>query len=225
MAKTPAGDPGTPEIVVALDAVEAEDVPCTLVAVTVNVYEEPLVRPVTVQLVSAPVLVVHVWPAEEVTVYLVIVAPPLLAGAVQETSALPPATDAPAALTAVGDAGELSGVTLLDAEDVVPVPWPFVAVTVKVYAVPLVRPCTVQLVSAPLLVMHVWPPEEVTVYLVIVAPPLLAGAVQETVTSPEPATDAVTAVGASGEVAGVTALDSAEAAPVPLAFVAVTVKV
>ena len=42
-------------------------VPCAFVAVTVNVYEVPLVRPVTVQLVS--VVVVHVSePGEEVTV-------------------------------------------------------------------------------------------------------------------------------------------------------------
>ena len=57
-------------------------------------------------------------------------------------------------------------------------------------------------------------------------PPLLDGAVQLTVADPLPAV-AVTPVGAPGAVGvfGVTALDGAEAGPVPLALVAVTVKV
>ena len=57
-------------------------------------------------------------------------------------------------------------------------------------------------------------------------PPLLDGAVQLTVADPLPAV-AVTPVGAPGAVGalGVTALDGAEAGPVPMALVAVTVKV
>ena len=53
----------------------------------------------------------------------------------------------------------------------------FVAVTVKVYAVPFVSPVTAQ-VRAPA-VVHVRPPgDEVTLYAVIVAPPSLSGAAQ-----------------------------------------------
>ena len=55
-------------------------------------------------------------------------------------------------------------------------------------------------------------------------PPLLAGAVKPTVTWPLPRV-AVTAVGAPGTVAGVTAADAADAGPVPTALVAVTVNV
>jgi hypothetical protein len=43
----------------------------------------------------------------------------------------------------VGAPGVVYGVTLFDAADAEPVPAAFVAVTVKVYAVPLVRPDTV----------------------------------------------------------------------------------
>jgi len=55
-------------------------------------------------------------------------------------------------------------------------------------------------------------------------PPLLAGAVQFTVACALLAV-AATAVGAPGGAAGVMAVDAVEAALVPFAFVAVTVKV
>jgi len=55
VADAPVGAPGTEDAVMAEDAVEAEPVPTALVAFTVNVYEAPLVRPVTVQLVVAVV--------------------------------------------------------------------------------------------------------------------------------------------------------------------------
>ena len=67
------------------------------------------------------------------------------------------------------------------------------------------------------------PTNGVTVYDVIGLPPL-AGAVQETVAEPLPAV-AETPVGAPGTAAGVTEFDAADPAPVPTAFVAVTVKV
>ena len=73
----------------ALDALDAEPVPTALMAVTVNVYAVPFVRPVTVQL-SGPV--VHEQdrpPGLAVTVYAMIVAPPVLVGADQETSTCP----------------------------------------------------------------------------------------------------------------------------------------
>ena len=65
--------------------------------------------------------------------------PPLLAGAVKVTLAwaLPPV-----AVPIVGAPGTVAGVTLFDAAEAAPVPTAFVAVTVKVYAVPLVRPVT-----------------------------------------------------------------------------------
>ena len=55
-------------------------------------------------------------------------------------------------------------------------------------------------------------------------PPLLAGAVHETTAEALPAV-AATPVGAPGAVAGVTAVEGVDATPVPIAFVAFTVKV
>ena len=67
--------------------------------------------------------------------------PPLDVGAVQETVAwVLPAV----AVAAVGAPGAVvAGVTALDALEAGPVPTGFVAVTVKVYAWPLVKPVTV----------------------------------------------------------------------------------
>ena len=62
-----------------------------------------------------------------------------------------------------------------------------------------------------------------TVYEEIAGPPVLVGAVNETVAEPLPDT-AFTPVGASGFPAGVTAADVA-AADVPVEFVAVALKV
>jgi len=67
VAETPAGADGTVDGVAAFDATEAALVPARFVAVTVNVYEVPFVRPATVHVV-APV-VVHVFaPGVDVTV-------------------------------------------------------------------------------------------------------------------------------------------------------------
>ena len=66
--------------------------------------------------------------------------PPLLLGALNVIVASPlPRT----ALTLVGAPGTVAGVTLFEADEADPVPTAFVAVTVNVYAVPLVRPITV----------------------------------------------------------------------------------
>ena len=63
---TPLGAPGTVAGTTDADAEEAEPVPALFVAVTENVYEVPLVRPITVQVVVA---VVHVnEPGDDVTV-------------------------------------------------------------------------------------------------------------------------------------------------------------
>ena len=70
--------------------------------------------------------------------------PPSLAGAVQLTVAAPsPAT----AVTFVGTPGAVAGaagVTAFEGDDAGPGPTAFVAVTVNVYAVPFVRPVTMQ---------------------------------------------------------------------------------
>jgi hypothetical protein len=68
------------------------------------------------------------------------------------------------------------------------------------------------------------PLEDVAVYPVMAEPPVLAGAIQLTVAEAFAAV-AVPMVGAAGTVAGVTELDAADAAPVPAALMARTVKV
>ena len=75
-----------------------------------------------------------------------IAAPPLEAGAVQDTTDSPLAFDVPD--TDVGTPGTLDGTTAVDADDAEPVPDTFVAVTVNEYEVPLVRPGTVHDVEA-----------------------------------------------------------------------------
>jgi hypothetical protein len=71
----------------------------------------------------------------------------LLAGAVKLTIALLlPAVAVPM----VGAPGTVAGVTLLEAAEAAPVPTPLVAVTVKVYGVPLLSPLTVRGLPAPL---------------------------------------------------------------------------
>ena len=77
--------------------------------------------------------------------YEVIGLPPVLAGAVHDTAAW---LDAGRADTAVGAPGaELPGVTAFDGADAGPEPLAFVAVTVKVYVLPLVRSVIVALVA------------------------------------------------------------------------------
>ena len=150
-----------------------------------------------------------------------IAAPPLLAGAVKLTVALPllPVAEIP-----VGAPGAIAaGVTADDALEAVPVPTELVAVTVMVYAVPLVSPVTVIGDDAPVAVRP--PGEEVTVYPVITDPPVFTGAVKLTVALPL-LTVAEILVGTPGAIgAGVTADDALEAVPVPTELVALTVKV
>jgi hypothetical protein len=140
----------------------------------------------------------------------------------------PVAPEAGVTLVTVGGA---LGVTLLDGEDSGPVPVTLVADTVKVYVVPLLSPLTVVVVAGglPVTVVGVCafePMYGVTVYLVIVLPPVSVGAVQLTLAEPLPAF-ADTPVGAAGALGalGVTALEAEESGPVPLALVAETLKV
>jgi len=161
---------------------------------------------------------VTIPPGEDVAVYDVI-GEPLEAGGVNAT----PACVLPAAATApVGTPGTPAGVTLFDGADAGPAPTALVAVTMKVYAVPLARPPTVIGEAGPLAVKP--PGDDVTVYDVIGVPPLERGGANATVACALPAV-ATTLVGAPGNAAGATLFEGADAGPVPTAFVAVTVKV
>jgi hypothetical protein len=128
-----------------------------LVAVTVNVYDVPFVRPETVHEVE---MLIHTnKPGFEVTVYSVIAASPLAAGAVHETTDSPSASEVPD--TDVGASATLDGTAAVDADDARPVPEAFVAVTVNEYEVPLLRPNTVHDVDA--VVQKNEPGDDVTV--------------------------------------------------------------
>jgi len=128
VALTEVGAPGTVDGVTAADAVEAAPVPDTFVAVTVNVYEVPFVRPATVHEVVA---VVHVnEPGEDVTVYELIEAPPLLTGAAHDTTDEAFAFEVPE--TEVGAPGTVEGTAAAEAVEAAPVPDTFLAVTLNV---------------------------------------------------------------------------------------------
>src|SRR5450759_1905369 len=67
---------------------DAGEVPAALVAVTVNVYAVPLVKPNTVELRAVVVIPVHAGHAGDgAIVYPVIAEPPSRAGAVHDTTA------------------------------------------------------------------------------------------------------------------------------------------
>ena len=119
----------------------------------------PFVKPVTVIGDEGPVAVRP--PGEEVTVYPVIADPPVFVGAVKLTVALPLLT---VALIPVGVPGAVAaGLTAEDALEAVPVATELVAMTVKVYAVPLVRPVTVIGDEGPVAVTAAPPPTGVAV--------------------------------------------------------------
>ena len=178
-----------------------------------------MLSPVTVQLVATVEQVKA--PGAEVTVYPVMAAPPLLAGAVHDTTDWALAYEVP--VTVVGAPGIVAGVAGAEAAEAAPVPAAFVAVTVNVYAVPLVSPLTVQEVDT---VEQVKPPgDDVTVYPLIAAPPLETGAVQVTNDWVLAFEVAVTAVGAPGTAAGTAGADAADEGPVPAELVADTMKV
>ena len=160
-----------------------------------------MLSPAKVIDVALPVTLAATPPGLEVTVYEVIGAPPLLAGAAQLT----PAEALPAdALTAVGAVGTAAGVvTAFDGADAAPGPTELVAFTVKVYVVALLRPVTMTLVPD---VVAVTPPgDDVTMYVsgVAVEPlmPSHAGRAQLTVAEALPAV-AVAPVGASATLDG-----------------------
>jgi hypothetical protein len=153
------GFPGTDTKVTTETGAEASEWPAAFVAKTVNVYEVPFVSPVTrIVPETAWDKVPMMPPVSEVAVYSVIAEPPLETGWVKLTVAVvdPVAVAAPM----VGAPGTVTGVTGADGADTAEVPPAFVAVTVNVYAVPLVRPVTSQDPDSP-----------VTVH----APPVTAG--------------------------------------------------
>ncbi len=102
---------------------------------------------------------------------------------------------------------------------------PFVAVTVHVYDFPFDNPLTTIGDAGPEAARAVPPSDDThaAAYPVIGLPPS-NGATNDTVNCPLP-TPAVGWPGAVGTVLGTTVADAGEAAPVPFAFVAVTVHV
>lgn len=139
--------------VTVFDGDEEGLVPMLFVAVTVNVYAVPSVRPVMVAVVAGgvPATVVGGNAALVssamcgVTVYDVIGLPPLF-GAVHETAAVLSPADA---TTPVGVSGATAalGVTAFEFGDAVLLPTELVAYTVNVYPVPGVRPVMIWLVG------------------------------------------------------------------------------
>jgi len=118
------------------------------------------------------------------------------------------------AITEVGAPGGAAGTAAPEAAEATDVPSAFVAVTVNVYEVPLVRPATVQEVDE---VVHVFDPgDDVTVYPVIADIPSSAGADHETTDWALPFEVADTPVGASGADAAAATVISEDAEPAPL---------
>jgi len=152
----------------------------------------------------------------------VIAEPLLITGATQERSTSPEAPHR-TAIRPVGAFGTEAGVTVLLGSDSILVPTILVAVTEKVYCVPLVRPVMVTLPGIAVVTKcHSF---DIMVYKVIADQPLLAGAVNVMVACPGVVLMALVIIGLAGVVAGVTVLLCIEAALSPRALVAVTVKV
>ena len=133
------GRPGVVGVVTADEAVEAAEVPTAFVAVTVNVYAFPAVKPDRTIGDDAPVFVTVVPPdAVPVTVNDVTALPPSEAGTVNATATLDvlgstrPVTPVSVAAGDVGAPGVIAGVTDEEAADDGDEPTAFVAVTEKV---------------------------------------------------------------------------------------------
>jgi hypothetical protein len=205
------GAAGAAAGVALFEAAEAALVPTALVAVTVQVTGVPLVRPLTTmgEEVPPPLCVPQVAVKP-------VIPDPLSAPAVKAIEILPLPR---VAVPIVGAEGTPAGVTLFEADEAALEPTALVAVTVQVTGLPLVRPFTTMGEFDPLALCA----PQVAVKLVI-AEPLLAPAVKATETLPSPRV-AVPIVGGAGTPAGVTLFDAIDATPVPIAFVAVTVKV
>jgi hypothetical protein len=229
--------PGAPGVVAGMTPADSADcglLPIAFTATTRKLTVWPLVRPVTVMLVAVP----GAWtvrdgpgpaPVNTWTSYRVIGDPPLLAGAVQLTTAEAlPRTGIPM----VGAPGTPTGVTEAERADEALLPTALTATTPNVYVVPLVRPVTVMLIA----VAGAWtvrtgvvalPTNTCTSNRVIGDPPLLAGGDQFTTAAALPPVG-VPMTGAPGTVAGatgVTALDGSDTGLRPTALRASTRKV
>jgi hypothetical protein len=129
VAATAVGAPGTVDGIALFDASEAVPEPAAFVAVTVNEYETPFVKPSTVQ--NVPRVAAHENPPGfEVTVNTVINEPPLETGAVHETSDEPFAAEV--AVTPVATPGTPRGIAPSDTRDATDEPDTFDATTVNV---------------------------------------------------------------------------------------------
>jgi hypothetical protein len=116
--------------VTATDGPDAGPAPALFVAVTVNVYAVPSVKPPTVAEVVKPSAVEMLAPPREATTwYDVIGLPPFEDGPVHDTVAAPSLATAE---TPDGAPGTVAGVTTADGVDAGPVPIAFAAVTVNV---------------------------------------------------------------------------------------------
>lgn len=167
----------------------------------------------------APVLV-----EEHVAVKLVI-GNPLLVPAVNGTRIPPPER---VTTPIVGALGTVAGMIELDAAELAPVPIALVALTVHEYVSPLVRPFTEIGLAAPLAATGLAAPMSVDEHLALndeITKPLLLPGLNATDNEPLPLRLATTAVGAFGTAPGVTAFESADAAPEPTSLCAVTVHV
>jgi hypothetical protein len=119
------------------EAIEDKELPTEFMATTVNVRADPFVKPVIVVDSTLPMMFTGL-PTEGVTVYPVIAEPPSETGAFHDTTANAlPAT----AVTTVGEKGTVIGITEDEGEeDEELLPAEFIATTVNVTPVPLVRP-------------------------------------------------------------------------------------
>ena len=185
---TTPGAPGTFGLAVgvtAADGADAADVPPALLAVAVNVYAVPLLRPATRHEPDAPTIVQLAPPGDAVTVCDV-------AGHASMASATDTLTDRSPTTTS-GIAGTLGGgvgVTGADGADAAEVPPALLAVAVNVYSVPFVRPDTTHEPKAPAIVQLAPPGVAVTVSDVAAAPACAAEI--DALTAPSPTTTAGT---------------------------------
>ena len=150
-----------------------------------------------------------------------IVAPPSLVGLTGfQVRAMAPLSAVVEMRTGAVVGGE-AGTTATEGVDVVPVPRPLVAETLKVYEVPLVRASTVQ--ERFVVAVHVLPVGVLMTLYLVIAVPLAGGADQLTLTTALRRRDLQT-VGAPGTLCGSTVLEGVDVGPVPAPFVARTRK-
>jgi len=131
VADTAVGAPGAVAGTAAAEAIDAAEVPEAFVAVTLNVYEVPFVKPVIVHGFDRPHenAACATAPTNGVTVKAVIAAP-LETGAVHDTFDCVDSNEV--AATPLAAPGTVDGVAVFEGSDAMPVPALFVAVTVNV---------------------------------------------------------------------------------------------